>query len=303
MKVIYAGTFNLFHAGHHHVYKQACKMFGKENVYLCVAANPSKGVDLKFLEFIKWTLNPITPNVIITEGLVADEKPDVLIRGLRDAIDLSAEMTMADWNTKLNCQTVFIPCTGELRHLSSSALRQLHDRGLSKLVKGSILKEAELSYSRWCEGRKPYNSIYCGKIGIGKSTYLKTRSAGTIDCDEAIWQFFNSDSKKYYKQHMREAIMEGNVAKYEAHKDEMSKSINWSIIFSKSTEYEASALGQWISYIPNYILARFNIVELTVDEAERKKRLTSRGLDMKTVEMFDSFYKSPRFADEVIDIT
>lgn len=301
MKAIYAGTFNLFHAGHHHVYKQACKMFGIRNVYLCVAANPSKDIDL---DFIKWTLNPITPNIITTKGLIADEHPDVLIRGLRDTIDLSAEMTMADWNTKLGCQTVFIPCTGELRHLSSSALRQLHKRdGCTKLVTDNIPKTCLLSYERWCKKRKPYYSIFCGKIGIGKSTFLNKHSTNAIDCDKAIWQFFSADFQKYYKTHIKEAITEGNIAKYEALKAEMAKTINWSILFLKETDYEVSALGQWMSYIPSHILARFNIVELTVDEVVRKERLDSRNLDMKTVGMFDNFYKSPRFVDEVIDIT
>jgi cytidyltransferase-like protein len=300
MKVIYAGTFNLFHAGHYHVYKQACKMFGVKNVYLCVATHPAKNIDL---DFIKWTLNPITPNIITTEGLVADECPDVLIRGLRDAIDLSSEMTMADWNTKLGCQTVFIPCTGELRHLSSSALRQLHKSGLVDLVTNSIPEKCSLTYERWRKKRKPDNSIYCGKIGIGKSTYLKKKMAFSVDCDKAIWQFFSEDLQKYYKIHIKEAIMEGNIAKYIEHKTEMAKSINWSILFSREVDYEASALGQWLEYIPNHILSRFNVVELTVDERNRHKRLTSRGLNMKIVEAFDNFYKSPRFVDEVIDIT
>lgn len=297
MKVIYAGTFNFFHAGHHHVYKQACKMFGKENVYLCVAANPSKKVDI---DFIKWTLNPITPNVIITNGLVADENPDFLIRGLRDAVDLSDEITMADWNTKLGCQTVFIPCTGELRHLSSSALRQLHWRGKKELVLSNISEEISLTYQRWCTKRIPYNSIFCGKIGIGKSFFLRKRDS--IDCDKAIWQFFNEDMREYYKKNIKEAILNHDLDKYEIYKNEMAESINWSMIFSKETDYEAPALGQWMKYIPNHILARFNIVELVLDETVRKERLAKRKLDTTTVEAFDYFYKSPRFVDSVINM-
>ena len=277
-------------------------MFSIENVYLCVAANPSKDIDL---DFIKWTLNPITHNVITTEGLVAEEHPDVLIRGLRDAIDLSAEMTMADWNTKFGCQTIFIPCTGELRHLSSSALRQLHERGgnYTKLVTDNIPEDCFLSYERWCKKRRPYGSIFCGKIGIGKSTFIRKRCLAPIDCDETIWQFFSSEEAAYYKKEIMAAVRSSDALRYRDLKSEMNSRINWSILFSKETNYEASALDQWLEYIPAHVLARFNVVELVVDEEVRKERLAKRGLDADTTAAFDNFYKTPAFVDEVIDIT
>lgn len=299
MKALYAGTFNLFHAGHYHVYKQACQMFGSNNVYLCAALNKNKASNL---DFIKWTLNPITPNVIINRGLITDEKPDVLIRGLRDTMDLSAEMTMADWNTKLGCQTIFIPCTGELRHLSSSSLRYLHASGKIDLVKSNIPKEIELSYDRWCQGNVPFQSLFCGKIGIGKSTYLKTKHSNVIDCDKAIWQFFTEDEKHAIKKKFTRYINNQDYFLYNALLRDLNPRINWSILFSKTADYEVSSLGAWFKYIPNHILARFNVIELVLDESIRKRRLEKRGLNKKTVASFDSFYKSPAFIDKVISI-
>lgn len=300
MKAIYAGTFNLFHAGHYYVYEQACKIFGADNVYLCVAENPEKNINIKF---IKWTLNPITPNVITTKGLVVDENPDVLIRGLRDSVDLSAEITIADWNTKLGCQTVFIPCTGELRHISSSALRQLHARNKSQLVLDNIPKTCLLSYKRWCSPALPYYSIFCGKIGVGKSTFIKKRCLSPVDCDKAIWQFFNKDEQAYYKESFKNAILSGNEVAYQALKREMAGAINWSVLFAKETDYEAPSLGQWMDYIPDHVLARFNVIELVVDEEVRKERLAKRGLNVATTVAFDRFYKAPKFVDDVINIT
>ena len=311
MKVIYAGSFNLFHAGHYYVYNKACNMFGRDNVYLCVAINKSKTIDP---DFIKWTLNPITPNVIVAEGLVTDLNPDVLIRGLRDAIDLSSEMTMADWNEKLGCGTIFIPCTGDLRHLSSSALRELIAHKVN--IDVNIPSQTYISFKRWETGILPKRKLFCGKIAIGKSTYLKYLDEETLvdqtksipdnfvgDCDKLIWQFFDPSDKIFIKNQLTKIINSGNPLGYEAVLYEMSKKIKWNRLLSDEyINYEASSLGQWLKYIPIDILCKFQIIELEIDLTERLKRIKSRGLSIEDVNKFDQFYKSPYFVDELIDI-
>ena len=304
---IYAGSFNLFHAGHYDVYKKACHMFGSDNVYLCIAINPDKNIDT---DFIKWTLNPITPNVIIADGLVVKENPDVLIRGLRDAIDLSAEMTMADWNLKLGCNTIFIPCTGELRHISSSALRELIKHDVK--VMGDLPRPIYLSYRRWEKGSLPDRKLFCGKISIGKSTYITDLGMEKPmypefggDCDELIWQFFDKKEKLFIKKQLTSIITSGNMLGYETIISEMAKQIDWHILFSDKDyiNFEASALGRWMSYIPYDILCQFQIIELECDMIERVHRAKKRKLSVENINQFDKFYKSPYFVDELIDIT
>lgn len=307
MKAIYAGSFNLFHAGHYYVYTRACSMFGKDNVYLCVAVNPKKEIDS---EFIKWTLNPITPNVIIAKGLVSHECPDVLVRGLRDAIDLSEEMTMADWNEKLGVPTIFIPCTGNLRHISSSALRELINLDVNIDQDENIPNETHLTFKRWKNGRLPDRKLFCGKIGIGKSTYIKNLEEEVPvgsnnfcgDCDKLIWQFFDKDQKKFIKKQLTYIISSGKSLGYHAMLEEMNNEIKWEVLFDGYYNFEVSALGQWINLIPNRILSKFQIVELTLDVTTRMERTKSRGLTIEQVENFDKFYKSPYFVDETIDI-
>jgi len=306
MKAIYAGSFNLFHAGHYYVYNKACQMFGRENVYLCVAINPSKKIDP---EFIKWTLNPITPNVIVTNGLVTNENPDVLIRGLRDAIDLSTELTMADWNEHLGCNTIFIPCTGDLRHISSSALRELIKHNVDIDNDDNIPGQTHLTFKRWQVGKLPDRKLFCGKIAIGKSTYLSkldlVNPTNIIvgDCDKLIWKFFDKGQKDFAKLNLTDTIKKGDNARYQNVIDEMSKQINWyELLSDEYRHYEVSALGQWMHYIPSDILCKFQIIELQLDENERTNRIKTRGLKTEQVIQFDKFYKSPYFVDEVITI-
>ena len=301
MKAIYAGSFNLFHAGHYYVYNKACQMFGKENVWLCVAINPDKNIEP---DFIKWTLNPITPNVIITDGLVTNENPDVLIRGLRDTMDLASEMTMADWNEKLGCNTIFIPCTGNLRHISSSALRELYHHKVDIDNDENIPAQIHLSFKRWQKKELPDRKLFCGKIAIGKSTYLKDNFISVGDCDKLIWKFFDTEQKEYFKYQLTTIINTNpDDFSYVSMLKEMSEEINWYELFSDEYEhYEVSALGQWYSFIPVDILCKFQIVELTINEDDRLKRIASRGLYINQVKRFDKFYVTPFFVDEVIDI-
>ncbi len=299
MKAIYAGSFNLFHAGHYYVYCKACNMFGKDNVWLCVAINPDKDIDP---EFIKWTLNPITPNVIITKGLVTNENPDVLIRGLRDTMDLASEMTMADWNEKLGCDTVFIPCTGNLRHISSSALRELYHHEVDIDNDENIPGKIHLSFKRWQQKMLPERKLFCGKISIGKSTYLKENYMSVGDCDSLIWKFFSEKDKVFIKKQFKE-IIQNRTTGYEGMLDEMSKTIDWDELFNEDyVHFEASALGQWLRFIPLDILCKFQIVELDIDNDVRLERIKSRVLTASTVSNFDWFYQRPYFVDEVINI-
>lgn len=299
MKAIYAGSFNLFHAGHYYVYNQACEMFGRDNVFLCVAINKKKKIDP---DFIKWTLNPITPNVIVADGLVVNENPDVLIRGLRDATDLSIELTMADWNKTLGVKTIFVPCSGELRHISSSALRELSDLGVLIDNETNIPSDVKLSYQRWLKGKTPSRKMICGKIAVGKSTYIKRVFGDYGDCDKLIWQFFSEREQKFLKGQFSHLIETGERLGYSTLKNTMAKQIDWDALFTGYHHYEASALGQWIEYIPFEILTQFQIIELEVDLKQRTERIQKRGLSMEYVEKVDRFYKSPYFVDERINI-
>lgn len=302
MKAIYPGSFNLFHAGHYSVYQKACKMFGKENVYLCVAKNPSKELNLNF---ILWTLKPITKNIISTDDLVARLNPDVIIRGLRDSSDINEELNLADWNKEFGADTIFIPCEGKLRHISSSSLRELYNK-FDVDITNYLTQETLLSFHRWTQGNVPKRTLYCGKIGVGKSTFLsKVLSSKYGDCDKLFWNSFTPDEVVVTKNIVRSAIMSQDKKRYNDIIKTLAslRKINWENILSDKYEhYEASSLGQWVDYIPPHILSKFKIVELETSDKKRIERLKSRELMFDEVQCFDYFYKSPTCVDETIVI-
>ena len=51
----------------------------------------------------------------------------VLIRGLRDTTDFAYEMQMAGMNSELapGLETVFLPASGQVRHIASSLVKQI----------------------------------------------------------------------------------------------------------------------------------------------------------------------------------
>ena len=138
-KVAYPGTFNPWHNGHQYVYDRLCEMFGKENVFVMVASNPSKGTDS--LEIYRRAgaicegANIPGSNIIATTKTVAESCKsrgiDYIARGIRSGHDATNEFTMADWNLEFGISTVFIYCGAELKKLSSSALRELDSFGTS----------------------------------------------------------------------------------------------------------------------------------------------------------------------------
>jgi len=123
MKVIYPGSFNPWTIGHQDIYERALKLFG--DVKIVVAKNPDKE-EIDY-DFIKWTLEPITDNVVIIGGLVAPEA-DVIIRGVRSG-DWEYEQNLSQWNKILGSETIFLSPDPALSHISSSAARMLHAHG------------------------------------------------------------------------------------------------------------------------------------------------------------------------------
>jgi len=185
MKVLMTGSFNPFTNGHYSIYERACKMFGKDNVFIGIASNSAK--DKVNKHFIKWTIAPITNNcVVISDGeLVANYCKnngfDAIIRSMRNAIDLVYEMDMSHWNEELGVSTVFIPCAEGMEKMSSSALRELDSAGIniSEYVPNIY------TYMRWKQSEVK-RVIVTGKMGSGKSSFIEAYdwNSSFIDMDK-----------------------------------------------------------------------------------------------------------------------
>lgn len=297
MKVLFPGTFNLWHNGHQQIYEEAKKSFGE--VVVGVAQNPDKSEH--DFDFIKWTLKPVVDNIVSFNGLTVQAAKKLecgaIVRGIRNLDDCTHEFKMADWNMNLgNIPTWFLYGNPNFSRLSSRDLRELNRNN----VDISEYIPNEMVLNRWKKGKVPKQSIYFGRIGVGKSTYLKNFE-NVIDCDKTIWDFFTEYEKLYYGQCFLQDISRLHKNNYQDTLNEMDRKIDWAIALNEECLYEAPVLGNWWNLIPKNILSNFKLVKIDCQSEEnRMSRCTNRGLTKGWVDKCDSFYKNPPFWDETV---
>lgn len=134
---VYAGSFDPVTLGHLSVIRQAARMHG--HLVVLVAVNPAKrglfSIDER-VEFLR-AATARYPNVTCdsTTGLVAEYAREigasVLVRGIRGATDAEFETQLAQQNRTIapDLSTVLLPAEAELATVSSSALKEMAERG------------------------------------------------------------------------------------------------------------------------------------------------------------------------------
>jgi pantetheine-phosphate adenylyltransferase len=130
---IYAGTFDPPTFGHLSVIERAAALF--DRLWIVVAKNPDKEPLLTDAERVS-LLEQLTEtwahvSVEKTDGYVVDLARRLgaryLIRGVRGATDIEAEIALSRLNSELapEIETVFVPARSGLTDVSSSRLKQL----------------------------------------------------------------------------------------------------------------------------------------------------------------------------------
>jgi pantetheine-phosphate adenylyltransferase len=135
---VYAGTFDPITLGHFSVIERAARLF--DRLWILVAVNPAKrplfAVDERLQMILELTARTSNVECASTEGCVVDfarrQGARYLVRGVRNATDIDAEIALANLNRALapEVETVFVPAHPELAEVSSSALKELARRGL-----------------------------------------------------------------------------------------------------------------------------------------------------------------------------
>jgi pantetheine-phosphate adenylyltransferase len=130
---LYAGTFDPITRGHVSVIERGAQLF--DRLLVVVAINPDKRPLFSPDERVEMIRRVIAPwrNVACaaTAGFVVELARQVgaryLVRGVRGATDVEAEIALADMNRALapEIETVFIPAHPGLSEVSSSKLKQL----------------------------------------------------------------------------------------------------------------------------------------------------------------------------------
>lgn len=132
---LYPGTFRPFHRGHYYVLNQAKQIFDK--VVVLVGTNVAKDTDpetvarsvrqrLPYTD-VRWFESELLPRYVDREF----EQTPTIVKGLRDGDDLDEQETKAQFMRDLerDLPTTYITCPRELRHVSSSAIRELQKIG------------------------------------------------------------------------------------------------------------------------------------------------------------------------------
>lgn len=153
---LYAGSFDPFTCGHFCIIERAAPLLDRLVIGV-VKSNDNKPFAFSVDERIEM-IRHVTKHhqgieVVPFDGLVVDFAKqinvDVLIRGLRDSIDIDYEFQMASCNRQLTgIETLFLLSSSEYTHLSSSLVREIGRKGgsLQGFVPESILDRIQKKF-------------------------------------------------------------------------------------------------------------------------------------------------------------
>ncbi len=150
-KALYTGSFDPLTNGHLNIIERAAKLYDELTIGIIV--NPSKKCMFSLEErkqMIGETLKHLN-NVKVEcfSGLLADYVNEngfnVVVRGLRAAMDFEYEIQMAQMNARLfneQVETVFLMTDPKFSFISSSMVKEVHTLGgcIEGLVPDEILK-------------------------------------------------------------------------------------------------------------------------------------------------------------------
>lgn len=132
-KVIYPGTFDPITHGHRDMIVRALSIF--DHVVVAIGNNSTKNTWLSLEERLSLTREVLADlnNVSVKSftGLVVDfvkaENANIILRGVRDEIDLSFEIQQASMNKTMSpdIETVFMVPGDQYRNISSSLVREI----------------------------------------------------------------------------------------------------------------------------------------------------------------------------------
>ena len=154
-KALYTGSFDPLTNGHFNIIERAAKLYDELTIGIIV--NPSKRSMFSLeerVDMIRETVRKLdNVKVDCFSGLLADYVNEngfnVVVRGLRAAMDFEYEIQMAHMNARLfneTVETVFLMTDPKYSFISSSMMKEVHSLGgsIEGLVPDEIMRVLEL---------------------------------------------------------------------------------------------------------------------------------------------------------------
>ena len=151
---MYPGTFDPITLGHEELLRRISNLF--DEVIVAIASSPRKELMFSIDERIHLAKEVLSDlqnvNVIAYEGLTVDfaqkNNIQVVVRGLRSALDFDYELRLADMNRSLSeeIETIFLT-PNKYAFVSSSLVREIASMGgdISKFV-SPVVQQALVGY-------------------------------------------------------------------------------------------------------------------------------------------------------------
>ena len=151
---MYPGTFDPITLGHEELVRRISNLF--DEVIVAIASSPRKELMFSIDERIHLAKEVLSDlqnvNVIAYEGLTVDfaqkNNIQVVVRGLRSALDFDYELRLADMNRSLSeeIETIFLT-PNKYAFVSSSLVREIASMGgdVSKFV-SPVVQQALVGY-------------------------------------------------------------------------------------------------------------------------------------------------------------
>jgi len=154
IKALYTGSFDPLTNGHLNIIERASKLYDELTIGIIVNYSKKSMFSLEERkEMIEETLSHLdNVKVEFFSGLLADyvneNKFNVVVRGLRAAMDFEYEIQMAHMNARLfdeQVETVFLMTDPKYSFISSSMMKEVHSLGgsIEGLVPEVILEKMD----------------------------------------------------------------------------------------------------------------------------------------------------------------
>ena len=154
IKALYTGSFDPLTNGHLNIIERAAKLYDELTIGIIVNYSKKSMFSLEERkEMIEESLSHLdNVKVEFFSGLLADyvneNKFNVVVRGLRAAMDFEYEIQMAHMNARLfdeQVETVFLMTDPKYSFISSSMMKEVHSLGgsIDGLVPEVILKKTD----------------------------------------------------------------------------------------------------------------------------------------------------------------